>query len=315
MSDHNSASASKTAEPSADKTRGILTIAHGKPRYLRMARNLALSLKQHAPDMPRAVVTDAPEGYFEGYYDVIIPHDPSYGRNVEQKLHLDLYSPFQQTLFIDADSLLCGSLHPIFDQYRGKTFITPGFEYISPGSRDTHWKVNFDKVFQAYPISKLPKFNGGIYYFEAGENSRKFFETARGLLVKTQDLEIEDFRGNGPPDEVLFSIAMAIHELDTQFDEGKFMRTLFGLSGKLRLDTIHGGCRFKKNGEWVTPAIMHFASFGACHPAYARECLRLRAHHARHVVRKVLLWGAIPFRWIFDSLRWRGISIARSMKR
>ena len=243
-----------------------------------MARDLALSLEQHVPDIPRAVVTDAPDGYFDGHYPTVIPLSPAYGKNVEQKLHLDLYSPFQKTLFIDADSLVCGSLRHVFEHYRGRAFITPGFEYIRPGtSGDPHWKMNFDKVFDTFPVSKLPKFNGGIYYFEKGDAARDVFETARGLLTRTDELGIETFRGLGSPDEALFSISMAVHGQDTQPDGGKFMRTLFGLSGKLRLDTIHGGCRFKKDGEWVTPAIAHFASFGVYHPAYARECLRLRA--------------------------------------
>jgi hypothetical protein len=106
---------------------------------------------------------------------------------------------------------------------------------------------------------------------------------------------------------------MAIHGQDTQFDHGKFMRTLFGISGRLHLDTIHGGCGFVKNGERVTPAIMHFASFGVYHPAYARECMRLRALETPKGIRKVLLLAAIPFRVVFDTLRWQAIRVLRSL--
>jgi hypothetical protein len=39
------------------------------------------------------------------YFDIILPLRAEYGKGVVQKLHLDLYTPFQSTLFVDSDCL------------------------------------------------------------------------------------------------------------------------------------------------------------------------------------------------------------------
>src|ERR1700722_13670189 len=40
-------------------SRGILTLAFGKPKFIEMAKALAWSLNLHAPAIPRAIVTDS----------------------------------------------------------------------------------------------------------------------------------------------------------------------------------------------------------------------------------------------------------------
>ena len=58
-------------------------------------------------------------------------------------------------------------------------------------------------------------------------------------------------------------------------DGGRIMRTLAGLSGQLKVDVLRGGARFRKYGEIVEPAIVHFAAGSWSHLEYRREALRL----------------------------------------
>ena len=53
-------------------SKGVLTIAHGHPRFARQAVNLARSIRLRDPEMPLAVVTDLPAALFEGMFDSII---------------------------------------------------------------------------------------------------------------------------------------------------------------------------------------------------------------------------------------------------
>ncbi len=299
--------------PAGNARRGIITIAHGKPRYLNMAKHLGWSLQHHAPELPRVVVSDADPAFFGDSFDQVIPHLPEYGRNVEQKLHLDLYSPFEETLFIDADSLVCKPLEWIFDSYQDLSFTSPGYEFILPGQSDDQWRADFDKIFTHFEISQLPKFNGGVYFFRKDATAEKVFKTARELWEQHDVFGIEEFRGAGPPDELLFSISMELHKTPTRPDDGLIMRTLFGLEGSLTLDTLNGGSHFVKSGNTVEPAVVHFASFGAYHPVYVRECHQLTYAHnpsasvrARHLLRPIFA----SFYWA----RWWGIQILRRLR-
>ena len=295
-------------------SKGIITIAHGKPRYLKMALNLGRALKYNSPKIPRVVVSDAPPEYFRGLFDQVIPINRDYGRNVEQKLHLDLYSPFDQTLFIDADSLVTRDMDPIFTDYEGMSFTSPGFVHLSRGMDPGQWDLDLDAVLDRFKVHALPKFNGGLYYFEKNETARALFETARDLMKNYKDYGIADFRGCGPPDEILLSIAMACHAQDVVADEGRFMRTLFGLQGKLQMDTLGGGSSFNKSGGMVEPSIVHFASWGIYHPAYARECVKLRATVDPEPLPAFLIRTGVPVIWLGAFIRWNLMQSARKFR-
>jgi len=295
--------------------RGIITIAHGKARYLNMARHLGRSLRLHAPKLPTAIVTDADNQAFEDCYDHVIPLQKEYGRNVEQKLHLDLYSPFEETLFIDADSLVAKPIDWIFDDYQAVSFTSPGYEFILPGDTDDQWHADFDHIFSELHLERLPKFNGGVYFFRKDPIADRLFVQARKIWSRYREYGIKEFRGCGPPDELLFSIAMSLEGQSTIPDHGRIMRTLIGLQGKLTLNVVKGNSQFRKDGNDVQPAIVHFASFGAYHPAYNRECLRLDSLHAG-LPRRLFLNGILrPVLGVRDTALWGLILLKRRFYR
>jgi len=84
-----------------------------------MGRALALSIRHHNKGEQLAVVTDTSE-YFDEVYDHVIPVDLSYGTGVTQKLHLDRYTPFEKTLFIDSDCLMYGHCDPLWEFFTVK---------------------------------------------------------------------------------------------------------------------------------------------------------------------------------------------------
>ena len=54
-------------------SKGVLTIAHTKPKYVRQAVNLARSIRLRDPNLPLAIATDFEASAFDGLYDHIIP--------------------------------------------------------------------------------------------------------------------------------------------------------------------------------------------------------------------------------------------------
>lgn len=85
--------------------RGILTLAYGAKRYVNMAKVLARSLMLYNND-PRALVTDSNDPELRELYYILVPLNSIFGTGVRQKLHLDSYSPCEETLFIDSGCIV-----------------------------------------------------------------------------------------------------------------------------------------------------------------------------------------------------------------
>jgi hypothetical protein len=79
---------------------------------------LALSYRRQNQLRPFAIVTDDSNTKdLENYFDVVIPLNSTYGVGVVQKLNLDRYSPFDETLFVDSDYLFYKSPERIWRLY------------------------------------------------------------------------------------------------------------------------------------------------------------------------------------------------------
>src|SRR5262245_41579421 len=64
-------------------------------------------------------------------FDHVIDENPSL-RGFAHKLHLDHYSPFQETFFFDSDVLIFRSLRAAIHAWRGNPYTACG-EYITGG--------------------------------------------------------------------------------------------------------------------------------------------------------------------------------------
>ncbi len=249
---------------------GIITIAQGSNRYIEMAKMLAFSLIQTNPDIKRAVISDAPETEFEGLFDIYIPYNSSYGDGFSQKLCLDKYSPFEETLFIDADCLVVKSLNDAIRFFKPHQFAVFG-DQISTGE----WYMDVAAMCKKFNVPSIPLFNGGVYYFKRGETATNIYTTAREIRDQYFQIEIDDFRGS-MADEPLMAIAMAINKVEAVDDQALIMRTPIGINGALKIDVLNEVCAFDKQGEKAEPAIMHFAGAYSIAFHYKREIAKLK---------------------------------------
>jgi hypothetical protein len=253
-------------------SRGIITLAFGGPKYLRMAKCLAKSLIRHDRALSRAVITDSADSELCDLFDQVIPYRTEYGPDVQQKLHIDLYSPFEETLFIDSDCLAVRPLDELWDSFRAYDFGAIGHVVLKRGMQDPY--LDMDLMLDHFKRSEIPKFNGGVYYFKRNAKARSVFSSARALLQDWERMGFKVFRGGVPADEALFGVAMAIHGISLNDMRPLGMYTPIGAIGKVKCDVLVGTCRFNKEGRTVTPAILHFAAWTEKH-LYLRECLRI----------------------------------------
>jgi hypothetical protein len=279
-------------------SRGIITLGYGDRRFVEQAKSLAHSLQLHAPHLPRTLVTDSSDPEVLRQFTNVISYRPEYGSGVRQKMFLDRYSPYEETLFIDSDCLVLGNLEAFWSAFSGQSFGVPGFRFLRQGSTDPFFDVDY--VLDSLHLSAIPKFNGGTYYFTRSLEASKFFETARNLLDNWRTLRLGEFRRNGPADETLYSVAMAIHSIAPTWMRAGGMWTPCGYKGPLHLDALRGTCSFEKEGMKLTPEIVHFPGEYVYAFPYARERARLAAHIEQ---KKVAFWTlGVPF---VTSLLWQ----------
>ena len=149
-----------------NESHGILTIAHTKNKYIRQAINLAISIRIHSPEIPIAIATNLESKDFQKFgklFDHIIQWDFSETPGLIAKLSIYEMTPFQETLFIDADCLVLKPLETIFEYLDDEEFSVFGINCNV--NRESGWFQNMEKIKNEINSETYPGFNGGIYYF------------------------------------------------------------------------------------------------------------------------------------------------------
>ena len=249
---------------------GILTIALGEKRYIEMAKMLALSLLKTNPGIERAIISDADKDEFDNLYDIYIPCDPTLGNGINQKLYLDKYTPFEETLFIDSDCLVFNALDDMIALCREHAFVVFG-DQINSGE----WYMDVAEMCKKFNLASIPLFNGGTYYFNDLTIATAIYSRARQLKANYAGLGFHEFRGS-VNEEPLIAVAMAINNIEAVDDNGTGMRTPIGINGPLKIDVLNKKCAFNKEGVMVEPVIMHFAGSYSNAFHYKREVTKLK---------------------------------------
>lgn len=255
---------------------GVLIIATGNIRYAKLAINLAKSIRLNCPFIPIAVVSDHADLLNQNpkLFQILVQPNSNWGFGFEQKLKMYDYSPFQKTLFIDADCLVVRDIIELFRLFNGKAVSVLG-HFIEKGN---FIGTTVEKLTARYGEIQIPTFNGGVYYFEKTELSEKIFRFANKIFYDEYDsLGLIKFNGNRG-DEPVMAISMAVHGMTPVSNNCKWMYTPVGQSGVFEMDILKQYCVFFKHGIRVTPAIMHF---GGGYPEafhYRREVRKLDLH-------------------------------------
>lgn len=219
--------------------KGICLIACGPhPLYTHYAYNLAMSIRAHS-DLPivlyhqgpglsqlfedqKEVFSDIQELPYEFYMNNGEPHW------VKPKLHLYDLSPFDETIFLDADMIFSPfkNIENLFleNSDREIQFACRGEKRMDEGLR-SEW-VNLNEVQEVHGFEHWYEVSSEVIYFKKGDIAKDVFDYALDYYsnpkmgikkwVRSQSLswEVEnkpncimEFAG-GIPDEVPFSLAL-----------------------------------------------------------------------------------------------------------
>jgi hypothetical protein len=90
-------------------------------------------------------------------------------------------------------------------------------------------------------------------------------------------LRLCEFRRDGPGDESMYALAMAVHNIGPISMGSGGMWTPVGYKGPLLLNALTGTCSFEKEGMKLSPEVIHFPGEYVYSFAYARERAKLGA--------------------------------------
>lgn len=154
-------------------TRGFVTIATGHERYFNLAKNLLYSYRQFASvKYPFAIICDKENEYTPEFDDVILMK--SAHCNYLDKLSLYDYLPYDETIFIDADSLAYGDLDEWWDIFKDASdFSLFGYMWKDLNSGRGWFVPDGLREFKDR-VTYIPDFNGGIYFMRRGRRAKRF---------------------------------------------------------------------------------------------------------------------------------------------
>ncbi len=285
---------------------GFLTIAYGAKEYIRMARALALSYQRFNPSRPIAVVTDERNiKNLRDFFDIVIPLKSEYGNGVVQKLHMDLYSPFEKTVFIDSDCLFYKDPQLVWNSYNQGDFSMRGWRYLTGYSeyeqKDPYLFLdNVGATLRKRGLSRFPHFNSGVMGF--AKNS-KVFELSREIYRDAGGLGFTKFKNAPLADEPVFALAMEQLSVELMpWDNVNGQETAIGMDDCYGINIIEGKSKFIKNGVEVEPAVIHFNSGGINVKSYFRDICRLEARLLKLPI-PAYIWANVIYRSLLIKFR------------
>lgn len=189
--------------------KGIVTMALKHPLYGRYAYNLALSIKSADFKQQVAVIADE-EGLRSLHpgqrmiFDYIIA--PASDKPLVNKFHLHELSPFEETLFVDAD-MIFSPLADLNEYWRSMSSIEwtmanrgKDIEGIS------EWTTRQDLIDSYGDVEQWFDLSSEWIYFKKNDLSYSIFVNAE-MYYEENKLKVREFAGDRP-DEPYFNLAL-----------------------------------------------------------------------------------------------------------
>lgn len=271
------------------KDKGFLTLADGTQRfkrgsfYLEMAKGLIRSIKNYDSNFPVAIVSDSKDKEITNIADLVIEPNTDYGCGTVQKLYIDYYSPFQETIFIEADCLLYA--HPLLLWNKMKEHKYPvviqsqGIKEFTEGGNNFSIK-ELTHYLKKCRIDKFAHTIGGLIYYNKSEQTKSIFNTTRSLYARRQELGLRHLKQQIPvADETIYATALAIHNIPTMPADNFYLQEEFriikrrGFKNINVLDTSSPLITLSNNKQNF---IAHFSALDKNRFIYIRELQKLK---------------------------------------
>lgn len=202
------------------KSHGVVYIAFGLP-YLILAYRSIASLKSVCSQVPVCVLIDResaalirglPEGWNAEDCFLVIDDSPENNRYI--KTSLNKYSPFDKTLFLDADTLVKSDISDIFAYLESFDLC---LRLYGSGSKKGVERSALPLLDGACRVSDLPHWNSGVIAFNKCNEVDGFF-AAWSANYQRHRHEMRVFTDQGALVEAMFESKVRFLSLDSRWN-------------------------------------------------------------------------------------------------
>lgn len=196
---------------------GIIIVATGHAYYGRMAYNLALSIKANEPTEIALIYNSDAIGHLDKWqlaiFDYVI-EAPEIVIGTGAKLNAYDYSPFDQTLLLDADMIWLPDRKPsqLFDY-----FAETDFTCIAEGTSEKpsgyyYFWADMDEIRRVYGIQTMYQFRSEVVYFKKSPKIKKLFNDSKKIYAQPKLKTMKQHAG-AVPDELALNIAASKNDI------------------------------------------------------------------------------------------------------
>ena len=200
-------------------SRGYLTLAARDARYLEMAVDLALSLREHT-ELPIALAADdtlaaLAKARYAAVFDhvTLVPERFREGRAL--KYGTAEASPFDETIFVDADCIVLGSLEGLWSALQTSDMAMTG-EHLTAEDDRNHHGFSTSALIRRFGLDTYLKTNSGLFCFRRGP-ALQIMDECRDCHVNEvlRQLRWTTLLGRWLGDEIAFGIVGGRRKLGT----------------------------------------------------------------------------------------------------
>ena len=186
-------------------TRGFVTIATGSLDYYKMAYFLVTSYKFYNRNgAPFAIICDKENEYTKAFDKIIVLDKPSF--SYIDKIQLPNIYVWDETIFIDADSLIYGDINNLFNAFDENIVFSGHGHTRDPDSRSSWFTKDGAGEYKELIDYSISLF-GLAYYYKYGDELLKFAKVCNHILDNFTSFR---FAVSKPCDEAVFSLSMAV---------------------------------------------------------------------------------------------------------
>ena len=262
-------------------TRGFLTVATGNLIYSKMAYYLLMSFRRfNAHHYPFAVITDKANNWLNTF-DIVIEL-PNCNYNFLDKLLCFVHAPFDETIFIDSDSLVYKDLDSLFNYFKDADDISCVGNCFERES-DKGWLIYENTLQFKDKIKYNVWLHGGIYFIRKSERAELFYQTCMSIVPYYKRIFTQYKYLTEPADEPIVALAMAIVGYKPIYYYPEILA--FYRDSKISyIDILTGSLRYTvSTGSTNAGCIIHFATQNTKKAVYQNEIKKLEwsIHNSR----------------------------------
>ena len=261
-------------------SKGFITVAAGD-YYCKLAQHLYMSYKLFGKcEYPFYVITDeAGREQLATIFDgVIVRNDLQY--NWLDKLLIFTDTPFEETIFLDADCSVVNGISYVFDLFENCQSDISAISYVKELKMGEHGIQFGNQAVTEFGLKyDYPKFNGGVYFYRKTKNTDQYIDFMMKTIVpKYHELGLLSGQKREVYDEPIVIMAMLFFGMKPISPEENVMY-LVQDAKNVDWDMVKQKCRFEWDNRIVSPTIIHWKVGGTETLKYEMYDAKLRGQY------------------------------------